>query len=394
MEITPAFWGEWMDTWTQMLVHPLWLAAILLAAWQFAWKSLQEEQRYGGKLNPPTPLFLQSLAWGIAAGWLLTPLLLTLPLSIQWNELFWVWGVALFLCCIRLRFACFAYSAGLLSLVSLTWQSMGEPVPAGAGGVVWNALYHFSVSDWMAVVVALHLAEWWLVRVDGQQGGTPVTAKDPHNEILGGYRLQKVWPLPLFIPSPVGVIPLPVLTGFARINLSRPPEQQKRRSSSLILLFALILLSLVVTARWWEPLLWLTAAFSVIGHEALYLLGRHREKKRFPLYGAVPDGVKIWVVLPGTPADSMGLKPGDVLLRVNGQPTRSGPELKAAIRRSAAFAKLELKDEQGEAKLAQCPVYEGDPPLLGIVPAPESDFAAQKAAKKENPAMPSVDPTL
>jgi hypothetical protein len=393
MEITPNLWGEWINTWTQMLVHPFWLIAIGLTAWQFIWKSLCEERRFGGKLNPPTPLFLQSLAWGIAVGCVFTPILLSLPMSIQWNELFWVWGVALGLCCIRLRFVCFAYSAGLLSLVSLTWQSVGEPVSTQAGDAVWNALYHFSVSDWMMIIVVIHLAEWWLVRVDGQQGITPVKVKGDQNEVLGGYRLQKVWPLPLFITSPAGIIPLPVLTGFTRINLSRHPDQQKRRSSSLILFFALSLLGLVLVSRWWEPFLWLTAAFSVVGHEALYQVGQHREKKRIPLYGAVADGIKIWVVLPGTPAASMGLVPGDVLLRVNGQPTRSEPELKDAIRRSAAFAKLELTDEQGEAKLAQCPIYEGDPPLLGIIPAPESDPEARTISKKEDPAMPPANPS-
>ncbi|PTM56666.1 PDZ domain-containing protein [Desmospora activa] len=388
-----TFWGEWKDAWIQMLLHPLWLGAVFLVAWQFVWKSLREKRTFSRRLSPPTPQFLMSLLWGIVAGGLLTPAFLWFPLSIHWIEVFWMWGMILILSCFRLRFACLAYSAGLLSLISLSWRTIGEPATLGTDNAIWNALYYLSVEDWMMVVVGLHLLEWLLVRVDGRSGSTPIYVKKGE-EVLGGYRLQKIWPFPLLVPSPAGIIPLPVVAGFSRINLSRHPEQQKRRSSTLLLLYALILTNLMILSLWWEPCWWLTAVFAVLGHEALYLMGLQREKRRKLRYQAVVDGVKIWVVLPETPAASMGLKPGDTLLRVNNQVTRSEPELKAAIRQSAAFAKLELKDEHGEIKLAQTPVYEGAPPLLGIVPAPETDADALADTNNKNPAMPPIQARL
>ncbi|OYD08113.1 PDZ domain-containing protein [Paludifilum halophilum] len=368
METVLTFFNLPTESWKVMWTHPLWLAAVLLAAWQYAWKSLREQKRFGRRLDPPTLLFLRSLTTGLGAGLLLSAVTVPVTLTLNPSDLLWVWGVLIPLACFRLRFACLAYAVGLASLASLSLNTGQNDFLAG--WVELHGLKQFAAEDWLLIVGLVHLAEWVLVRLDGEKGSTPVLEQDIHRRVVGGYRMQKVWPIPLVAATSAGWLPLPVVSGFACDNLSRHPLQQKRRLSSFLLLYAVTLLILVELSEIGQGMLWAAAFFSVLGHEFLYRMNRIREKRRIPLYAADSEGIKVLAVLPDTPAEKMGIQPGETVLRVNGVKTKRLNDLETALHQSPAFCKLELFDVNGETKLAQRPLYEGDPPHLGLVEAP------------------------
>ncbi|MFC4077460.1 PDZ domain-containing protein [Salinithrix halophila] len=357
-------WTAWQEIW----IHPLWIAALLLAAWQYAWKGIREQRCFGRRLHPPTPLFLRTVLVGLGGGVVFSMTASFITAGIRPAEAVWVWGILLLLTCIRLRFACPAYAVGLLALISMGAAEAG--LQTGIGGEWTAVLWKFSVVEWLFLVSGLHGLEWALVRLDGEAGSTPVVERDGDNQPVGGYLLQKIWPLPLVLVTPAGWLPLPLVASFARINLSRPPEQQKRRSSSLILLYAFLLAGLAGIAKVWPPMLWVASLFCIAGHEGIYQLGRYRERRRLSFFAAVSGGIRVLAVWPGSPAEDMGICPGDILHRVNGEPVSDLAGLREALTRSPAFCKLELTDENGDPKLAHRPVYEGDPDHLGIVEAP------------------------
>ncbi|WP_108023505.1 PDZ domain-containing protein [Melghirimyces profundicolus] len=370
-----------------LLVHPFWLVALLLAAWQYAWKNIREQQTWGSRLSPPTPLFLRTLLVGCVAGGLISLSVSFFTLDLKPGDLIRVWIVTLVLGTFNLRLACTGIAVGILSLLSLTARGIG------AKPGILPDLSVFSAGDWLFLAGLLHLAEWFMVRLDGGAGMMPITVKVAHGRWVGGHLMRKIWPVPLLAATPAGWLPVPLVSGFARVNLSISPEQQRRRSSSLVLVYGVGLTILTLSGVYGMPvLLWAAAVYAILGHEALYWVGRYREIRRPPLFTPAERGIKVLAVLSASPAEEMGIRPGDTLLRVNGEETDSMDEVKRALQKSPAFSKLELLDEHGDPKLAQRPVYEGDPSDLGLVKAP--DPVAGKDAEGAPGPEPAVGRTV
>ena len=65
--------------------------------------------------------------------------------------------------------------------------------------------------------------------------------------------------------------------------------------------------------------------------------------------GLKPDrlptfGLKVFNVVPGSPADMAGFEPGDIIVRVNGQPVGSLSDLNRELSRSTGAARLQVLD--------------------------------------------------
>jgi len=94
-----------------------------------------------------------------------------------------------------------------------------------------------------------------------------------------------------------------------------------------------------------------------------------------PLGIAPPLPPVVGEVLKGSPADQVGIKPGDVILEVNGKPIRSWYELVKAVRESKGKTLL-LKIKRGEKVLVKEVVPAVDPhtgrAFLGIRPKVET----------------------
>ncbi|SFS32966.1 PDZ domain-containing protein [Marininema halotolerans] len=356
-------WGAWKVS----AVHPFWLLAILLVAWQYAWKGIKEQKKLGSRLHPPTPLFLRSLLFGIGGGLLFSFGVSSWMFEIDGASIPWVWGGVIGMFLIRPRFACPSYAIGVLTFVSLCWEQAGWSTEG-----IWLGLSDFHTPDWLLLMSALHGLEWLLVRLDGQRGSTPIVEETKAGQVVGGALLQKIWALPLVIGTPNGWLPLPLVIGFSRVNLSRPMRQQKRRSSSLILVYAGLLGLVSWGAMFWPAFMWLAASFCILGHEGIYQLGRIRERRRSPLFTSNEKGVNILAVWPNSPAKMMHIKPGDTVLKVNGMEVTDLRALEHNISTSGALCRLEVMDRHGETRLSQRVLYEGDPVHLGIVEIPKA----------------------
>jgi membrane-associated protease RseP (regulator of RpoE activity) len=60
---------------------------------------------------------------------------------------------------------------------------------------------------------------------------------------------------------------------------------------------------------------------------------------RFPMFG-----LKVFNVVPGSPAARVGFEPGDIIVSVNGQPVSSLADLNRELSRSIGAARLEVLD--------------------------------------------------
>src|SRR5690606_41661119 len=86
--------------------------------------------------------------------------------------------VAIALMMVHPRFICSAYAGGILSVTHLLFGWPGLSVPAI-----------------MALVAVLHLVESLLILLHGPTGATPVYVRRPDGRVVGGFTMQKFWPI-------------------------------------------------------------------------------------------------------------------------------------------------------------------------------------------------------
>jgi predicted metalloprotease with PDZ domain len=80
-------------------------------------------------------------------------------------------------------------------------------------------------------------------------------------------------------------------------------------------------------------------------------------------------------VIPGSPAEALGITAGQTIVRVNGVRVAVKEDLHRALRQNPAYVKLELADENGEIRFMQRALYAGEHHQLGIILAPDEDVS-------------------
>lgn len=385
-----------------LIASPVALVLLTVVIWfvhaQAVRAAAMEQYMFGVAHRSVGRQTLQALGMGLLGGVLATALFVGLGITFDvgflamWPVLF---ATALVLALVQPRFMCFAYAGGLLSLGALV---------AGLFGVRLTV----DVPAIMALVGALHLVEALLVWLNGHMSPTPLYIKQPDGRVVGGFALQKVWPLPfvavvgfavaremlsgrmvampdwwpLFSPSiqvPAGhevvfqLLPVIAGLGYGDFTVTRDPRVKARDSAGGLVLFSAVLLALALGARGWPALSWVAAAFAPVGHDLLIHWGRWRERGE-PVYVS-KGGVMVLDVLPGTPAEQMGLRPGDLVLAFNGQPVQTREELQAAMEPWSYDVELQVENrlELPSRARRRTVRYPGKVPPLGIVPAPEPD---------------------
>ncbi|RYD07115.1 hypothetical protein N752_00605 [Desulforamulus aquiferis] len=115
-----------------------------------------------------------------AGGVIASYLMLVIGLTLSGSGLLYLWPLAILLMLIDARFLCFAYAGGILAFSSLVF---GWP--------------NVSVPQVLGLVAILHMVEAFLIYVSGHQGAVPTFIKNTEGKVVGGFALQKFWPIPL-----------------------------------------------------------------------------------------------------------------------------------------------------------------------------------------------------
>lgn len=363
-------------------------AVLFLVYTQYRRMAAAELQMYGMVINSPRDQLLNAIWAGLAGGLVGTVLFVFPGIALPGSGIYYIWMIALLLALIHPRFICFAYGGGLVALSSLLF---GEP--------------QINVGALMALVAILHLVEAVLIRLQGARNVTPVYTRRSDGRVVGGFLLQKFWPLPFVallgvmiageLPEGAGLampawwpligapevdtpgispffmlLPVVAALDYGDIALTSSPQAKARRTSQHLLIYSLCLLVLAALAN--THFLWALAAalFSPLAHELVIYLGRRKEEKGVPVYTA-EKGAVILAVLPDSPASAMGLGPGDIIRTINGYSIANRHDVLQAISPWAFELLVEVEDGMTGAK--RTARYQGRVPPLGIIFAPEGD---------------------
>ena len=363
----------------------IFLVVLLLVHAQYQRVAQVERAAFGQPLTDPTRNTLIALLYGLGGGVLGTAAFVFLGISLVEVGVLYLWMLALVLMALHPRFVCFAYAGGILSLTNLLFG--------------WPAL---SVPAVMGLVSILHLVEALLIWVHGPQDASPVYVRRSDGRVVGGFTLQKFWPLPfialvgfvmaqdlltdavLAMPDwwpliePLGEAPegqtyvyvlFPVVAalGYGDIAITRSPREKARRTAGALLAYSATLLALALLGVRHPLWQWLAALFSPLGHELVIYLGRWAEERGEPLFDG-NRGAVVLGVFPGSPAAEMGLRTGDVIRQVNGYPVNSKADLAAVLSPWAVGVTVEVENiTDGTRRTVQ---YPGKVPPLGVILAP------------------------
>ncbi|MBC7105390.1 MAG: PDZ domain-containing protein, partial [Firmicutes bacterium] len=181
----------------------------------------------------------------------------------------------------------------------------------------------------------------------GHLGASPAYIKAEDGRVVGGFTLQKFWPIPLValvaagpaagaggIPMPewwpllrpetdvsnvlYQLVPVVAGLGYGDLAVARRPEEKSRLAATYLALYSLALLALALLAGRFGVLAPAAALFGPLGHELVIALGRRAESRARPLFVPPARGVMILDVLPGSAAWRAGLRAGDVVLEIDG----------------------------------------------------------------------------
>ena len=116
------------------------------------------------------------------------------------------------------------------------------------------------------------------------------------------------------------------------------------------------------------PIVGLAAvAFALVGRMLISILYSISERKG--AFAVTPNkkGVVVVAVLPGSPAEAMGIQKGEVIRRVNGTAIHSEDQLYEALQINAAQCRIEVLDTNDEIRIRQHVVFREDHFRIGLI---------------------------
>lgn len=382
----------------QLLAQPFYYIAVIFIVLQYSRQIRMERQLFAVKLHDWLSLTFKAVLTGLLIGLAISVAGAFIGAALTSSTVLWLWSIAAMLLLIRIRYLCFAYSAGIIVL--LQWGTGFTALDERADwiGAMASSLASIDSVGLLLLVALLHLAEALLVRLQGDRLSTPLFLEGKRGKLVGGYMLQGFWPVPLLLLVPIAgdmaggsssellpwtpllgadwsqgwtFVALPMVIGFTEMTRSMLPRSKAKHASQGLLIYSVALAGAALAA-WWQPaLLPIAGAASILLHEAILWRSRLAESKRTPLFVHDARGLRILGIVPGTPAESMGLLAGETIYKANGERVCTKEELYGALAINSAFCKLEVYTMEGEPKFAQRARYSGEHHQLGVILAPD-----------------------
>ncbi|MEW9702762.1 PDZ domain-containing protein [Paenibacillus sp. SI8] len=377
----------------QLFLNPFYYIGILFVVLLYRKQVQMERKLFHTKLHSLVDETWRTVLWGWIGGLCASALMLFAGVTIQSDVVLLLWGIAVVLLIIRVRFLCLAYAVGILGIAHAIAGWIPDIASLQEAAPILDIVVNADIPSLLVIVAILHLLEGTLVRFQGARMASPLFLEGKRGRIIGGYQLQGFWPVPLFLLVPMAggsaqglpwgtllsadlasgwtLLAFPAMIGFTELTLSKLPRNQTRQSAGLLYLYGLILLGAAVAAHFWSPLIIVAAILSIGLHEALIGYNRWMESKQSPYFIHAQRGLMVLAVVPNSPAQALGIQAGETIHKVNGHKIGSKADLHAAMQLNSAFCKLEVLNEQGEVRFMHRGIFSGDHHQLGIILAPD-----------------------
>ncbi|KAA5808461.1 PDZ domain-containing protein [Thermoanaerobacterium thermosaccharolyticum] len=343
-----------------MILNPFMWLVVAFIYFQYKKNIDAERQMVGKEQTSLKDQVLDSTIYGFLTGILGSIIIVLLGITIDNIGIEYVFPLAILLMLINPRYICFSYAGGIVSIISLI---TGFP--------------NVNVAGLMAIVGILHLMESILIYIDGSVNSIPVFVKLKDDKVVGGYTMQKFWPIPfvalstttailggassvnmpdwwpLLGPSSnlknIVFIMMPVIAalGYGDIALTEMPQKRAKKSSKRLFAFSLILITFSLLGSKIYIFKWIAAIFGPLAHEMLIIIGQKEERARKPLFESQDNGLMVLSVMKNSPAEHIGLKPGDIILKINDIPIDSEEDIKRLLYNNPTILFIIVREPDG-----------------------------------------------
>ncbi|TYP57793.1 PDZ domain-containing protein [Thermosediminibacter litoriperuensis] len=370
------------------VTNPFFWTVLLIIWLQYRKAADLEERMFGVVKISPGQKVLYAVLFGTLGGIAGSLVIVFLGISITEAGLIYVWPLAIMLMLIHPHLMCFSYAGGIVSLFSLIF---GYP--------------RVDVAGLMALVAVLHMVESLLIYTAGHLNSAPVFIQDKRYGIVGGFSLQEFWPVPIMllavvlgqaptqdiinmpdwwpvIKPPPGIlgrqdavylmIPVVAALGYGDVALTRTPRARSRASALNLLFFSVTLLLLSITASRIHAFKFVAALFAPAAHEALIILGRKNEREKQPLFAPSARGIRVLDVVKGSPAEKMGIEPGDIILSINGRQIEDVEDIRQIKAAFPTYVWVDVLKTDGSFKTLEVSAYPEGMSTLGVLLVPKS----------------------
>ncbi|MCJ8007650.1 PDZ domain-containing protein [Lederbergia wuyishanensis] len=382
----------------RLFLHPILYFSILLALTAGYLRVKRERRDFHVRVNSLFHELRYLLPAGIVSGLILSLLFVSLGLTIPVPIIAVIAIVTLLLGLVgnaRLLSPTLTIGLALLLVIAANYFSFQIPF-------IKNSMIDSSFFIGAAILLGtLTITEGILMLKNGLKDISPKLRTSRRGLTVGAIQTKRLWLLPIFLFLPVGpisapfewwpvinwgtesysLILVPFLMGFQQqIQTTLPGNVIKRLGKQVLILGVVITAISSVSFLMPDIIPAIASILAILGR--LFLAHQHRVREGLALYYFTPrnSGIMVLDVLPESPADKMGLKTGDIIHTCNNIMVHNKQDLYEALLKNRAYCKLEVFDKNGEKRLVQRALYEGEHHELGILFIEKRDMPKQGKA--------------
>lgn len=293
-----------------------------------------------------------SMCFGLLGGLIGSIIFIYLETTINPEDFYFILPLALALSLIHPRFICFSYAGGIMALISLIFK---HP--------------NINISGILMVVGVLHLVESFLILIDGKRMSIPIFM-EREGQVVGGFMLNRFWPVPFIIfinEIPIYLATIIAVLGYGDYALTNYPEKKSKETATILSIFSIILIAFAKLSTDYTIFKYIGAIFSPLGHEIVIKIGRKKEESGTYIFKPVSHGIKVLDTLPNSIGKSMGLKPGDIILSLNGNRVYSNWDIEDILEYRPKYIWLEILQRENEIMTKEFQDYKNGISNLGII---------------------------
>lgn len=254
-----------------------------------------------------------------------------------------------------------------------------------------------TVYQWVAFTTLMGLLllfEAVILLKVGQDQTFPEIMKSKRGKWVGQHRIKKIallpfgtlipaglitpfaewWPVIEFGENTYGILFFPIIIGFEHVIRGSLPVKSAKAFSQSLFILGFLVIGFSISGYFMGVFTIVSVVVALIGREWLSYRWKLKDQDRGILFSPNSQGLKILAIIPGSPAEDLGLLIGETIVKVNGEKIEEQSEFYQALQMNSAFCKLDIIDERGELRFAQRALYQGDHHELGIIFACDPTF--------------------
>lgn len=370
----------------RVFLNPVFYYLFILAAIVGVSRVKRERKNFNVRVENAYFELRQLLPLGMAAGLILSIIILALgilvPIEFILFTSLWtlLWGLTT-----KVRLLSPIYTVGIAFFTTLFFLSRDWEIPLIPSHTPeWSSTFLAP----LAVLLALLLmVEGFLIMKNGSKGTSPKLIIGKRGLVVGIHEVKRLWMVPVFLVVPgesitsafewwplfsfgeqsYAFILVPFAIGFYQQIKGMLPSESVKNVGKKVLQLGLVLTPLSLIGYWLPLASVVIVALAFIGREIIAIRQRMIEDN-LPFYFSMKNkGVMILGILPQSPAADMGLKVGELIVKVNGAPVQDEESFYQALQQNRAQCRLEVLDINGQIRLTQRALFENEHHELGIL---------------------------